>query len=663
MAPFARRRTVLTVGAVFCLAAAAWAGGGKPGPKPKGGPAPPSHPFEKLPPGCVRLIDADTAALAPDGRRIAFGRGAIEALPIISRPGKPPDLFVRDLKTQVETSLLVHSAPVAWTADGAILLEAGYGVDSRGAVLSRIAALPSAGTAIECAWTRDGKRLAYVPRGKPKAKTAVSVLPGPGKTSTLAGTQGLVADQAAFLAWSPSGDRLYVNALFQEGDGVPMRRVGIVDVAGGAMKTLATMPDWIEIPGLHGGYGLRYRDPRVEKKDVDLEWTLPTAPRWGRDVWSADGRLVAWLSGTGWIEADAFVFDTASGTEFRVTNDGDAKWSPALEPSGRRLAFLMGDDVGTRGKFKNRRIRMLDLSTGEPTDFPVAGTDGVPAALSWRADGQGLLYEVHGGESPGTFSQAIPAAKAAPSGATLKTLPYDPKNRIIAWLADYDADRVHTAVHRAEDGWDDAYVPALRETLLKWKDSDTSVVPCLAHLLGRRKVTCAVPDLRAVLDAKDEGNRLAAARALVALGEADGKDLLARLVETASDEGVRLGAGLALVRAGDDRGWPPVEKATKDKSVYARRSIAGDLARIRSPRSVDLLIGMVTDRERPEYKFIKAPREASVGDVAILALRALTGKSFGGDAKAWKTWWEVEAKRVLPENVPPVDDPDGYLAD
>lgn len=637
--------------AVLVAAPPARAGGGKPS-KPKAPAPPPNAVADKLPEGCTRLADGYGAIVAPDGKRVAYvrGGGAASLGKVRATRGTPVELWVRDLKSQATVTLPHAARPVGW-ADGAILLDSGVGVEPvKGAKVGKVVALPADVKAATLAWSRDGKRLAWVPSAPKKAKSAVSLLGANGKPATLSATAGLRTDQTVFLAWSPDGTRLYVNALFQAAQEVPVRRVGLVDVAADTMTVVATMPDWIGIPGLHDDFA-RYRDPRVEDPTiVDLEYEVPAEPRYGRQVFSGDGRVATWLAGTGWIEADAFVVEVATGEVKRVTNDGELKWSPALDPTGRRLAFLTADNVGLREGFKQPRLRVLDLLSGEPTEIALPTPKGVPAFVAWTPDGAALTYEIRDGLKAEAFRQTIAAPKPVAADATIRALEYDVRNRIVAWLASYDVDRVHTAVHRAEDGWDPYYLPALREALQQWKDREGPVVACMVHMFELKRLRETIPDLRAALGAKLEGNRVAILEVLVAFGERDGIEELERVRLGAKDRNVRVRAAVALVRAEDDRGWPTLEATAKDGDLFDRANLCHELAKVRHPKAVDLLISLVADRRGdPRFPTLKLDL---VGPAAQRALRTLTGQAFGDSVAKWTEWWNQEAKRVLPATVP-----------
>jgi hypothetical protein len=582
--------------------------------------------------------------LSPDGKRLAFAREVAGAL----------ETWVRDLKTKKEWKLPHVTLPVGWTTTGTLLLRLGFGVEpAKGARVKDVAALPNEVLPWALAWTSEGTRLAYVPSTEGIATTAVHVIAADGTSARLTSTDGIRTDQTVRLAWSPNGTKLHVNALFRPGKAHPWRRIGVVDVAADTLKVVAEMPDWSDLPGLHGNRRI-YRDPRAgggTLKDT-FKYERPGGPRYGPNVWSGTGTHFTWLAGNGWTEADAFVADAAGAETWRLTNDGEAKWSPALDAAGQRLAFLTAEDGGNGGLYKNPMVRVVELRTETLTDLPVPHEAGVAGSLAWTPDGTGVVYEITGGSYEGTYQQAVPPAKPSPEGAAIRRVDILPTDRVRAWLASYDAHRVHAAVHRAEDGWDPIYVGPLRETLTTWafREQDRGLVGCLISLLVRHDAREAIPELRAALGSKRGDVVADAAHALGKFQEPNVLPDLKRALAAAKDDPERLALGLAVAGLGDDAGWDALAALLKDEDAGTRVQVCLGLGQLRKPRSVDLLLPVVADTAAPRFDFHDVK---TVGGAAIRALERLTGQSFGADAAPWKAWWEGEAKRTLPAKKPP----------
>lgn len=660
-----RRRRALR-SSCFGLAAAillggapAVAGGGKPA--PKGNPPGAAQPVGGLPAGCVRLVDGRHPTLSADGKRLAFGRMTFDAKRTDGSGNPLPiaELWVRDLAGKKEWKLPVESSPDGWTTDGVLLLRAGYGVEPlKGARAPGVAAVPADLGFQRPAWAPDGRQLVIVPRAGADERVALQWVRADGTTRALEGTAGLRTDQAVVVGWSPDGARIYVNALFHVEEKDAVRRVGVVDVATGEMRVFGEMPAWIDIPGHYGSdsvftfpgrFTLRDGETVVVGEPRKTTWKRPTGPRYGPDVWDGAGRLVAWIEGQTRKEADAFVADVTTGDVLRVTVDGETKWSPAIDPAGRRLAFLMADASFYDSQLTRRRIRVLDLLTGVAADLPIPGVDGTPGTLGWTPDGRQLLYELRGGAIGGVFSQAVPPAAEAPAGAKIVTPALRSTERTVAWLDSPDADRVDAAVDRAREAWDPSFVAPLRAVLARWMKYDYPIVPATLRLLAEKEAKEATPEFVLALGTGRGRTQRLTVQLLARMGAKDAVPELDKLRAAKSFE-LRVAAAGAMVELGDPRGWETLKVAAKEESPAARLDVCAALWRIRDPVSVDLLIPWVSDREKLGRRWSNGDR--TLGDAAQLALTALTGETLGADPAAWKTWWNDAAKRTLPESVP-----------
>ncbi|MFO0934840.1 MAG: hypothetical protein U1E39_19315 [Planctomycetota bacterium] len=663
------RRLAVAAASVLAVLAArgAAAGGGKPSPKPGA-----AQPVGGLPSGCVRLVDGRHPTLSPDGTKLAFGRVTFDAKQVDATGAPVPiaELWVRDLVAKKEWRLPIASSPDDWTADGVLLLRAGYGVDPvKGERVADVAAVPATVGFQRPAWTRDGRRVLVVPRATPEEPTAIALLDASGGAVPLVGTVGMRTDQAVVVAWSPDAKRVYVNALFAPEGREAVRRVGLVDVASGEMRVLAEMPEWIDIPGHYGtdsavvipGYGYgRYRPGQEPEGRVRRnEWKRPTGPRYGPDLWDAEGRRVTWIEGHGRMEADAYVADVGTGAVYRVTVDGETKWSPALDPTGRRLAFLTADMTAYDNLVTRRRLRVLELATGVARDLPVPGTDGVPGTLTWTPDGKQLVYELRGGSIGGIYAQTVPPAPDA-ADARIATPELRPAERTVAWLASPDADRVAAAVARAEEAWDPAFVAPIRAALVRWMKFDHEVVRMGLALLGSKGVKEAVPEFVLALGTGRGSTQRLAVQWLARLGAKQVVPDLDRLRAGSTFE-LRVAAAGAMVELGDPRGWDTLRAAAKEDAVAARLDVCAALWRIRDPVSVDLLVPWVADARRLDGW--RADGRDTLGAAAQLALRALTGEALGDDPAAWKAWWNDTAHRTLPAEPPPVPADARFLFD
>src|SRR5262245_37204112 len=367
--------SVCVAAAVALAPGTAGAGGGK-GPKVPPPPPDPKPALTPLPPGCARLSDGRNATVSADGKWLAFARANFDRSRTDAAGNliKLTECWVRELATKKETKIPIESNPVAWTPDGVLLLRAGIAVNpATGAKAEGFPSLPSGISTGALAWARDGKQLAYIPVLSESERTSVQILGPDGKIRAVEATKSIRTDQTAILAFAPSSPasassdsppiaRLFVNALFEAEGGESARRVGIVDLDTDTWRGIAEMPEDVRIPGLHGNQ-FHFRDlfrggVRIEG-ERKVVWKRPPGPRLSPQVWDGTGGRITWIDGHAYGDADAFVADAVTGKPLRISADGETKWCPALDPTGRRLAFLMADDADASGKFSRRRARIV----------------------------------------------------------------------------------------------------------------------------------------------------------------------------------------------------------------------------------------------------------------------------------------------------------------
>jgi HEAT repeat protein len=122
-----------------------------------------------------------------------------------------------------------------------------------------------------------------------------------------------------------------------------------------------------------------------------------------------------------------------------------------------------------------------------------------------------------------------------------------------------------------------------------------------------------------------------AARSLGEIGDATALRLLVDTVKYETDWAVRDAAFDALVTAGS-RGREALVLLLGDDLPGVRGRAARALGRLGDRAAVPALIRALSDKKW------------TVGQAAAEALRALTGKDFGGDAESWRVWWDAEKK-------------------
>lgn len=634
MATFPRGRTWLLVALAAAHAPALEArGGGK-------------SAAAKLPAGCERLCDGRDAALSLDGKRLAFVRWTTEGSEV-DYHGDPiprPRLFVRDLAAKKDARVgSLEAVPVGWTQAGGVCLSTGIVVDAKtGKQVPGTARLPEKVGAMALAWSRDGTLLAFVPdwRGTPLPTPGVpqvlSLVRAEGGLSEL-GFGNLIYDaQPAWLAFSPDGSRLAYHAGFLGDGSLPFRRVAVVAVERGTQEFVSDMALNNRVPGMH--------DERRPMRAMPGS----LGPSMGAAVWDAAGKQFVYVHGTGDGNADLHLCDAEGKQKSRLTKDGATKWGPALDPAGRRAAFLVAKVVEWPHGLEGRALRILDLVTQEAADFGLPGAAGMPGNAAWTPDGSKVVYEIHGGDAEGVYAQAVPPVKPAPEGAAPASVEVGADEEILRALAAGTPQRVRWACEEARKEWRESLLAPFRAALAKAVPlADTRAADDLLRLLGDVRARAALPEVRLALKAKDPGVVRSAVHTLFAWKEGDALPDLDLLRTKHTDAEVRVHAAGVMLALGDARGWPQVEQGAKDKEPDVRSAVCRRLAHVRDARSVVLLLALVSD---DGFLYTTHGGDQVVGDQAVEALVRLTGRFFRRDLAAWKAWWKDEAKESLPES-------------
>jgi WD40 repeat protein len=231
------------------------------------------------------------------------------------------------------------------------------------------------------AWSPDGRRLAYIARGR-GGQTEVYVVDADG---THRGRLTRSPASEVAVDWSPDGKHLVVE---RKG------RLYIIGADGRRERllTAGTSPSWAPKGGRiafvrkgevfvieSNGHGLR----RITTSDaLDAE---PT--------WSPDGKRLAVVSTDG-ISTDLYVADARTKALLRLTQDAAVEHSPGWSRDGRRIVYL-GNAAGG-GPFWS-----IPASGGATT--PLAGP---PAATGFR------LRPTLSPELPPDFDQRVPSGLA-----------------------------------------------------------------------------------------------------------------------------------------------------------------------------------------------------------------------------------------------------------
>ena len=646
--------TALLAALALAAPVAAKGGGGKPQPKKKGG----------LPAGCERLTEGRDAALSLDGKRLAYTKWTTDPSKVdyhgIEIP--QPRAYVRDLAAKKDTKVPnADAVPVGWTTAGGLCLASGVVVDpATGKAVPGTAKLPSnvPVSATDIAWSRDGKRLAVVPDWtatplpQPGVPQYLTLVEADGTLRELNFGNKIYGTQPSALSWSPDSMRLAYNVAYFGDGSLPIRRVAVVDVASGKQEVVSDLALDNKIPGM---------------QDVNLPMrALPgtDGPVIGDAVWDKAGKWFTYVHGTGDGNADVYVVDAEGKEKLRQTSDGETKWSPALDPAARRVAFFAGKATDwsnnpNRGHrvsqnaerwpaaLESCTLRVLDLLTQAATDLPVAVSSGLPGNLAWSPDGTRLLYEIHGGDAEGTYSQTVAPAGPAPEGKRLGTKAVDPIDELVDALRSGLPQRIEWACDQMQTRWDGPkLVPVLRETLLALLPKpDYRPTVDILRLLAHHEVKEAWPEVQKALAVKDE---LVARTAVETVLDWKHKEALPDLDKARASHPsmeVRVKAAGTMVALGDARGWPDLERAVKDKEKEVRAEVCYALGRVLETRSVVLLLPLVAD---DAVLYTTHGGEQTVGDAAVLALVRVTGRFFRRDVAKWQAWWKDEAKGERP---------------
>jgi hypothetical protein len=253
----------------------------------------------------------------------------------------------------------------------------------------------------------------------------------------------------------------------------------------------------------------------------------------GRHVWNRDGTLLAFIDG-GSGNADLYLFDVRTEERLRQTSDGVTKWSPAIDPAGRRVAYLTGK-VETFAVLSPRQLTLnpktlrildanlcvLDVVDGALKTYPIPGDPAYPGNLAWTPDGARVLYEIHGGNAPGTYAQTVPAPAALPAGkaATPRSIVVTPESEAAAALRSGDVRRVETVCQKREVSLEGDVLAAVREVLPKWAVAeDDRAAYALLRWIQETGVREPLPEIRGALKSPRWTIARTAVRTLVLFG-------------------------------------------------------------------------------------------------------------------------------------------------
>jgi hypothetical protein len=590
-------------------------------PAPASGPAP------------VFVTEGWDPWLSPGNRHLAFQRSERDTR-TRDRWGQPVQhavLHVHDLTTGVERRAERTGRVTGWIGDDAVVLHDGGRVDVRG--VGGATTMPTTPEGVftpGTARSRDGRRVAYTVRGftlqdhspappEGREHTIHLVEQGQPPRALDLGANVNMDDAAGLLAFSPDGRRLAFHIGFMEDGALPHPRVGVVDLESG--KTTFVYKET---------YGSSAHDGAGRATGADA---------WG--AWDGAGRRFAFVVAQGPGRHDVYSA-AADGTDLRRhSRDGQWKSTPCLAPEGERLAWWNAgpaerDGAPAKGP---HALRVLQLRTGAAVDVPVPGV-GRGADLQWSADGKDLWFH-WSGEVSGIYRVAAPAPLEVPAGTPIVDVGMSELEQLLDDLGSPDRYVVRRALERVAEH-DDAHVTQAVLGVLDRlvHEGEPHDVWDLGQVLRQREAVAAVPLLLECLAARKAV--AAVTRLLLDWGIEEAVPLW-RSLDTAGVEDRATGL-VALASFGDEQAWRQVAALLVKPSRDPRDRIVGDLAHVRDPRSVELLIPLVED----ETFLYTSDRNYVLGDGAARCLQALTGQALGRDRAAWETWWKGVGG-VLPE--------------
>ncbi|MBA2303076.1 MAG: S9 family peptidase [Acidobacteria bacterium] len=138
-------------------------------------------------------------------------------------------------------------------------------------------------------------------------------------------------------------------------------------------------------------------------------------------AWSPDGSRIAFtrVHGDGDVDkmpnADLFVIDAKPGAQPRrlTTTTAEESGQPAWSPDGRRIAYLLGDEV-KYSAYDQSQLVVIPAAGGEPRVLTGALDRAVSSAL-WSADGSTLFFTIND-------DRAVHVGKVAGSGGNIERL-------------------------------------------------------------------------------------------------------------------------------------------------------------------------------------------------------------------------------------------------
>jgi dipeptidyl aminopeptidase/acylaminoacyl peptidase len=321
-------------------------------------------------------VDAQIdAAISPDGKTIAFGRGGqIVLMP--STGGWPETL----------TSTLGGKSGAAWSPDGKTIAFASQGniwvVSASGGSPRRLTSSPAGGgdprqaTDRGPSWSPDGKWILFE-SGRRGTNSVMAVSPDGAVTSFLTPPR-LEASNAQF---SPSGDEIaYVTRSKEYFSG----RIEVMKFDKQSGQPV-------------GKPAILYTSP----VDRGGGWSI-------RGVnWSPDGKtLVTVLQNSGWDHI--YTLPATGGAPKQLTDGAFEDTDPVYSSDGKSIAF-----VSSRGLLEARNLWAMPAAGGEPKPLAHFAEPGLVSQIQWSPDGKKIFFNHQSStESTNLLVQEIGATSA-----------------------------------------------------------------------------------------------------------------------------------------------------------------------------------------------------------------------------------------------------------
>ena len=584
--------------------------------------------------------------ISPNGRFVAIRRHVREEEPLIRGGPRDPkyipirnDLWILDLKSQEEFLLREDCPQHNWLADDAIAVSPSEVLDPRTGVQLSEGPRPARVTA-------NGTALTY---STGRSDPIECSLNHPIVSDILSSEKGPI--------WiSPRGTHVAFDLLFARSGAVPLRRIGIANLQSKQVLFVG------ESAYCHYNWG--YQAQQRFRCDTD--------------PWSRDGSYFAFVSGRGDGETDIFLATSDGEHVFRLTNDGECKWSPVFDSTGRRLAYFAAGWGGEDGTLRDVHIRILDIYTGEEQRMAPENDPGWGLVLAWSPDGSELYHDWNRGDSPRyrdlnarIFRINFPQSQPVPEGSTIRSVPaVSLEDQVIKalnsgistrlnWgtIQSYQVptDRVRQALCQALPVWMPRDYPCAGDIVVALKSMDARES---ASVIGQAILLPPEPfGIPAILPPEErkeywEPYRTdALCESIATLLEWNLQGSAAHLREYLArfpDSEPAVYATGALAACGEPERWQQLTDYARNSNKEIRWRLAEILGLVRDPRSVDLLIDLIGD---DEVVSMSTGDETQVGDLAAKSLTQLTGQTFGRAPAEWRNWW-AHQNGILPDPFP-----------